>query len=271
MGVEERSDARGVALIVYVPDPALAGLRAVLAGHDAVRAGRARVDAPGPVPEVDWVEAWKQGLTALLLGDRLILRPSFVEAPASATPRLELVIDPGQAFGTGHHASTRLALECMLDPRSRWTTGQRVLDVGTGTGVLALAALRLGAGRALGLDLDPLSPVDARRWSRVNGLAERCDWLLGPIACVAGARFDWVLANLLRREMEPIAKALAAAVAPGGHLVLSGLLAEERESVCRRFAPLGLSPVVMREERDETGDHWLALVMGRPSGSGRPG
>jgi ribosomal protein L11 methyltransferase len=206
----------------------------------------------------------------LEVGRRLVVRPSFVEAPVGAMGRLELVIDPGQAFGTGHHASTRLALECMADERSAWDASQRVLDVGTGTGVLAMAAVRLGAGRATGLDLDPLSPPDALRWSRVNGLADRCDWLLGPVGAVAGARFDWVLANLLRREMMPIAEELARAVTPGGHLVLSGLLADERDRVVARFEGLGLVALPERErrQRDETGDHWIGLVMARPATSG---
>lgn len=264
-GVEERADGRGTSLVLYATATAAPAVRAALEASGPVRAGRARLGPTRAVPEVDWSEEWKRGLTALEIGGRLVVRPSFVAPPAGAVGGLELVIDPGQAFGTGHHASTRLALECLVDARSVFDPAQRVLDVGTGTGVLALAALRLGAGRALGLDLDPLSPPDARRWARVNGLDARCDWLLGPVDCVAGARFDWVLANLLRREMEPIAPSLAAAVAPGGWLVLSGLLADEGPRVVDLFRGLGLAalPARTREGRDATGDHWTALVMTR--------
>jgi ribosomal protein L11 methyltransferase len=257
---------RGTVLVLYVTEASLAALQSALEAHPLVTAGRAHPAPAEAVAEVDWSEEWKRGLAALVVGDRLVVRPSFVDPPAATDASLELVIDPGQAFGTGHHASTRLALECLADPRSRFAPGQTVLDVGTGTGVLALAALRLGAGRAVGLDLDPLSPVDALRWARRNGLADRCDWLLGPIDALAGARFDWVLANLIRTEMEPIVSAIAAAVAPGGQVVLSGLLRDEQEQVSAVFAPLGLTPEPARHRdlRDATGDHWIALVMSRP-------
>ncbi len=268
-GVEERDVDGGIALILYAPATDAESLRSALLASEVVASGRARVGPVEALPDVDWSEEWKRGLRALEIGDRLVIRPSFVASPdaGDASPRSELVIDPGQAFGTGHHASTRLALEVMaLDPTA-WRADQRVLDVGTGSGVLALAALVFGAGRAVGLDLDPLSPPEAAKWARRNQLSDRAHFWLGPIDTIAGRSFDWVLANMLRRETEPIAEPLAAAVAPGGRLVLSGLLAVECEAVGRRFESLGLVGVRGLEHRDDAGDHWGALLMERPASS----
>ena len=232
-------------------------LRAVL-----VRLGNAVValGAAEPVSTRDWSEAWKEGLEPVVVSPRLVVRPSFCEPVVGSTA--EVVIDPGQAFGTGGHASTRLALE-WVDALAPTLPGARVLDAGCGSGVLALAALRLGAECALGFDLDPLAAAAARENARVNGLGGKLTLFTGPLDALEAPPFDLVLANMLSREFLPLAGALAERTRRGGAIVFSGLLASEREPVTRALAAAGLDTVDERSERDANDDEWLALLTRR--------
>ncbi len=252
-GLEEREAGDAVSLIVYVPTPlgdAVAAAARAIAGPDAVA-------PPEPVPEADWSEAWKRELAPLEISSRLVVRPPFASHPL-ADGQDEVVIEPRQAFGTGAHASTWLALE-LIDQRLAARPGGRMLDVGCGSGVLALAALRLGAERAVALDLDPLAPREAAENARRNGLGDRLEVLLGPVAALAGRGFELVAANLLRRELEPELAAITGRVASGGALVLAGLLATERAGVERALADRGFRVAASRT-RDAGGDSWLGLL-----------
>ncbi len=262
-GIEERDADRGILLLVYVQRRALEEV--LTAGQSA---GGTTMRAPELVGKRDWSEAWKDGLEAIVVSPQLLVRPSFVGV-SLAEGQDELVIDPGQAFGTGGHASTVLILEWLavlfssreIDPAFDDRT--RVLDVGTGTGVLALAALKLGAGRAVGLDLDPIAATEARHWALQNDLADRFSVLAGPVTALRAEPFDLVLANLLRTELLPIVPELVERVALRGSVVLSGLLAEEQARVESAFAPFGVETLGARFTTDETGDHWISLHMGR--------
>jgi ribosomal protein L11 methyltransferase len=259
LGLEEREGAGGIALIVYAPE---AGAEAVAATLRAL-AGSAAVSAPEAVAAEDWSEAWKAGLRAVEVSERLRIRPSFT-ASEPASGQAELVIDPGQAFGTGSHASTRLALEWIDRLAPALEPGARILDVGCGTGVLALAAVRLSAGtRAVALDLDPLAALAARANARSNGLAQRLDVVLGPLEAVREAPFELVVANLLRSELLPLAAAIARRTAAGGFAVLSGLLESERGEALGALARAGLAARDARTASDEAGDRWLALLTSR--------
>ena len=144
----------------------------------AVEGTGAQVLDVSPVPAQDWSEAWKRDLAPIVVSPRLVVRPSFASVEARAGQRV-LELDPGQAFGTGAHESTRLALEG-IDRLADALDARRVLlDVGTGTGVLALAALALGCGRAVALDLDPLAGQAARENAQRNGLGRRTRRLRG--------------------------------------------------------------------------------------------
>ena len=146
-GTEERDDPEGKRILLYVSAERLHAVRQALLSVPGLEPlGEA------PVPNENWSEAWKEGLTCLDISPRLRVRPSFVAVEPLAPGQGELVIDPAQAFGTGAHESTRLALEC-LDALAPLAAGTRVLDVGAGTGVLALAALRLGARSAVAFDI----------------------------------------------------------------------------------------------------------------------
>jgi ribosomal protein L11 methyltransferase len=246
-------------LLLYAPAAAAA---AVVRAVRAALLAPERVAEPEPVEEVDWSQAWRTGLGVLSISPRLRVRPSFAEEPP-APGQAELVIDPGQAFGTGGHASTRLALEWVAELAPRLAPGARVLDVGTGSGVLALAALRLSEARAVGLDLDPLATEAAAENARRNGLAARLDLVRGSVAALAAAGFDLVLANLLRSEALPLLAGLAARTRPGGHAVFSGLLAGEGEEFRRALAAAGLHTQGERRQLDPSGESWLALLTAR--------
>jgi ribosomal protein L11 methyltransferase len=216
------------------------------------------------LPDVDWSEAWKEGLGALRISSRLLVRPPFIEAELEPGQR-EIVIDPGQAFGTGEHASTRLCLEwidaLMFTAHSDGPI-DRVLDVGTGSGVLALAAVALGAESAIGFDLDPVAIEAAREAARQNELAASVRFFTGPIEALGkpSEKFPLVLANLLKREMLPIASELARRVDRSGRLVLAGLLEEDIAEVRDRFAGEGLREVGRRGVQDSTG-FWVGLCL----------
>jgi ribosomal protein L11 methyltransferase len=260
IGVEERElPSGGTVLFLYAARDREPAVREAVAGVPG-----ARVAQSEPVADEDWSQAWRAGLDAVRVGERLVVRPSWIDA-SLAPGQVELVIDTRRAFGKGGHASTRLALEWIeaLSREGALGPGVRVLDVGTGTGVLALAALALGAGFAVGFDVDPLSGESAREWAEKNGLARRLALFVGPIDAIAGAEFDLVFANLLKRELLPLAGALAAATRPGGHAVFSGLLADERGAVRAALARAGFEPLRERSAADANGDEWISLLMRR--------
>jgi len=266
-GLEERDECEGgvkvTRLLVYAP---AARAQAVSAAVDRIVGSSGVVGPVEPVAAVDWCQRWRQDLEPVVVSPRLLVRASCTEvelAPAQA----ELIIDPGQAFGTGGHASTLLALQWIDSLAERaggsLSSSMRVLDVGTGTGVLALAALLLGAGRAVALDVDPLAAPEARRWAREAALAERFRVFTGPLVALAAAPFDLVLVNMLSSEMLPLSAEIASATAPGGSVVLSGLLAREREGVEAELSASGLVARELRSQRDAAGDHWISLLMTR--------
>jgi ribosomal protein L11 methyltransferase len=248
-------DDEGRELTIYVP------AMAADAVERALRASAAELDvaAPEPVEDIVWSEAWKQVLQPVEVSPRLGIAPPFATPDARPGQRW-LRIEPGQAFGTGAHHSTRLALEA-LDAVLLRGPVRSVLDVGTGSGVLALAALALGAEWAVGLDLDPLAAPAARAGARANGLVDRAAWLTGPIGALAPMPFELVVVNLLKVELLPLAQPIAERVAADGHLVLAGLLEDDAPAIGRVFAPAGLREVERRTRRDEDGEVWLGLVL----------
>lgn len=257
LGIEERAEVGGRWLLIYLPDAALA----------AARAAFTRWSAPGdrwigatPVEAEDWGESWKRHARAVIVSPRLRIRPSWLQVPPCAG--IDLRIDPAQAFGTGAHDSTRLALE-WIDSLS-YSAPRRVLDVGCGSGVLALAACALGAGRALAFDLDPLAARATRRAASENGLDDRIDVLCGPIDAISPARgFDCVIANLLKREMLPLLRDLRRLCAPGARAIFSGLLVEDLGEVLTALEASGLQRRGLRSRRCG-GEDWASLFMQAP-------
>ena len=258
-GLEEREVQGGIRLLIYAR---AAGMEAVQRALLERCGGEIEVGAPETLPETDWSEAWKAGLEAVVVSQRLLVRPPFVKATAEPE-QAELVIDPGQAFGTGGHASTLLALQWLDALVPGLAPGARILDVGAGSGILALAALRLGPGTAVAFDLDPLAAAATRGNAVANGLAGRLEVFTGPLEALRPTPFDLVLANLLKTELLPLAEGIAACTAPAGRAVFSGLLEGERQAVAQALRAAGLRLLDTRQREDASGERWISLLMTR--------
>lgn len=201
------------------------------------------------VDDTDWVRLTQDQFRPMRITDRLWIVPTWHALPDPAT--VNVVLDPGIAFGTGSHPTTRLCLEWLAEAIGG---GERVLDYGCGSGILAIAAMKLGASAAAGVDIDPQAVLAATRNADQNRVAA-C--FTGPDSAPAG-EYDIVLANILSNPLKALAPLLASRVRPGGWLVLSGILATQAEDVAMSYAPaLRLAPVAVR-------DGW-ALLTGRRS------
>jgi ribosomal protein L11 methyltransferase len=245
MGIEVRPAGRhDVELLAYFPDAP--GLEPALAAA-LVPLPRARLQR-AEVPDVDWVARFREGFRSFPTAGFAVTPPWELRGSPPATPDV-LVVDPGRAFGTGTHESTRLCLGLLRDLAGRGPLG-RVLDLGTGSGILAVAAARLGAPRVTAVDLDPEAIASARHHARLNGVALRLVRADLARALRPGA-FDLVLANvsatlLLERRHEILA--LEAPV-----LVLSGLLVADARAVREAYGRAG--DVELRQEGE-----WAALL-----------
>ncbi len=189
------------------------------------------------VPDQNWNAAWEATIQPTRVGP-FIVAPTWAELPPDLAALAVLRIDPKMAFGTGYHESTRLALG-LLAPLV--PPGGRVLDVGAGTGVLALAALATGAASAIGVDIDPWSVDNAQENAALNGVADRFENRLGSIEEIPETGFPLVLANILRSILVGMMPELAARVAPGGALVIAGILNTERQTMLDVCAENGLA------------------------------
>jgi ribosomal protein L11 methyltransferase len=202
------------------------------------------------VDEEDWAEGWRQAFPPLVIGRRVRVRPPWEKPPDDG--RADVVIEPAMAFGTGQHASTHgclLALEEALAP------GATALDVGTGSGILAIAAALLGADVAVGVDTDPIAVAAARENAARSAVADRAIFAVGGVGCVRG-RFALVLANLYSGVLATILPDLAERLQPNGRLVLSGLLAADAAGLVERAAECRL----VRAGSHEI-DGWTTLVL----------
>lgn len=222
----------------------LARVRAALRQLD--EAGRLPAITVDQLPDRDWNRLWAESVKPLRIGRRIVIRPSW-ESAALQSGDVEIILDPKQAFGTGHHATTRMLLEWLEDIVRG---GETVLDVGTGSGLLAMVALRSGAARAVGVDNDPVAIDCAQEYASTNGFGEELSFQCGTLGDVRP--FDLVLANLDRRALLQLADKLASCT--GTRLLVSGLLLEQREEIAAAFAAAGLYPGRQRER-----EGWSAM------------
>ncbi len=201
------------------------------------------------VEEQNWVQLTQSQFDPIRVSDRLWIVPSWHEAPDPSA--VNLILDPGMAFGTGSHPTTRLCLEWLernVEP------GVSVLDYGCGSGILAIAAARLGAGRVAGVDIDPQAVEAANANAERNGVVAR----FADSAEALAGEYDLVVANILSNPLRVLAPAICAHVRPGGRLALSGILREQAEEIIAIYAQwLPLQVADVRED-------WVCLSGVRP-------
>ena len=205
-----------------------------------------------PLRDEDWAEAWKEGLDVLHIGRRFVIQPSWRDY-RPAPEELVIRLDPGQAFGTGLHPTTQLcvvALEKLMWP------GGEVLDLGTGSGILAIAAAKLGAAHVLAVDTDSVAVRSARANLIANGVDSIADVVRGSLTEASGS-YDLIVVNILAQViLEMVQQGLGKRVCPGGFLVLSGVLADQAPEVAMALKQEGLGLV----ERWQI-DDWVCLTV----------
>lgn len=256
---------RGAEVVFWVSlersEQALAETRAAVA-HMA--ASGMAVDANGvtarpALPESEWRDAWKRYFHVIRLTRQIVVVPSW-ETYTPADDDIVIHLDPGQAFGTGAHATTRLLLLELQALHDAGARVQRLLDLGTGSGILAIAAAHLWPeSMGLAVDIDPLAVDAAADNARDNGVAARIACSDTPLEDIEGT-FDLVLANIQANVIGALAEPLVARVAPGGYLLLSGLLSHQVEPVAARVAEAGgltISAIRLSEDDPEWGSALL--------------
>ena len=204
------------------------------------------------VPDEDWNARWAESVQPIRIGRRVVVRQSW-NAAAPPPGGFTLVIDPKQAFGSGSHATTQLLVEWLEEAVQG---GERVLDVGTGSGILAMAAARLGARAVIGVDNDPVAIDCARENAAINGFGPELDLQVVSLEEFRGELFDLVVANLDRRTILSFPEGLARHLRPEGRLGLSGIQAEDYAEVSACLAGWDLEITGCREREE-----WQALEL----------
>ena len=229
------------------------------------------------IEQADWAEAWKQHFQPIEIGQRLMIVPAWLEPPDQS--RVVVRIDPGMAFGTGTHPSTRLCLEmidewiasnqesrmgdCQLgteDPQLDLDKGMEMIDIGCGSGILAIAAIKLGVPRALGVDVDPQAIIAARRNAQANDIAEQLELRVSSLPEVLAGHFSLKQASLVAVNiLAPVLvgmleEGLSHLLTRDGRLILAGILEEQAEQIISAAEGQGLSLLDKRQMGD-----WVAL------------
>jgi ribosomal protein L11 methyltransferase len=259
VGGDHRSAHRRAALTLnayfdHLSRPRLAAIRRAMAAAGML-ADSGRALSPRIVVDPGWATAWKNRFAPLPIGRGLLIVPPW--RAGAATDRARIVINPGQAFGTGHHATTCGALATIekLCAARRFARG---LDAGTGSGVLAIAMRMMGVGDVRAIDIDALALENARENAGLNGFGGRggIRFATTPVARLR-RRFDLIAANILSSSLIAMAAPLTRLLAPGGRLILGGILNREAAAVLRAYRP----PLRRLEVRRDRG--WSTLVLAR--------
>ena len=258
-----------------VPPPQQLMLRAYIPDDDRQEAtkqeletalGHMRLMYPMPQPAYqtldaeDWAEAWKAHYQPLRVGQRLLIRPLWIDIEIEPGD-IEIALDPGMAFGTGTHPTTQLCLEAL---ERVIAPAQDVLDLGSGSGILAIAAAKLGARKVLALDIDPIAVDATADNARENRVEDKIIAECGSLETVLGAarRFDLVIVNILARVIMQLTEGgLGEIVRPGGAAIFSGIIDSQLAEVEAALLRTGLQPYA----RYQRGD-WMLVEAQRPAG-----
>ncbi|MCS6837083.1 MAG: 50S ribosomal protein L11 methyltransferase [Anaerolineae bacterium] len=251
-----------------VPPPTAVVVRGYFLEDERAESTRAEIERilgylnmmyPMPTPEYrlvddeDWAEAWKANYHPVRLGRRIFIRPLWVEAEAEPQD-IVISLDPGMAFGTGTHPTTQLCLEALED---HVKPGQQVLDLGCGSGILAIAAAKLGAAHVLGVDIDDVARRVTDENAAVNGVAQQITARTGTLEDVlaTGQTFDLIVVNILARVIISMCQqGLGQTLRPGGQAILSGLILEQADEVEAALRQAGFIPTARRLQGD-----WVAI------------
>lgn len=219
---------------------------------------------PLPAPEFisiedqDWMTVWKQNYQPLRVGKNWLILPAWLELPEGETRRV-VRIDPAMAFGTGTHPSTQL---CLLAIEDTIRPGQPVIDLGCGSGILSIAALKAGASQALAVDIDEQAVIATHANARINAIDEKVEAVQGSLADILTGKYSLqqaplVLANILAPVLIRLFdEGLADLIAPGGKLVLAGILENQAEDVLSAARARGLNLITKYQQED-----WVGLVV----------
>ena len=214
--------------------------------------------------EEKWAEAWKDNFKPLRVTRHMVVTPPW-ERYAGKAGDLVIEIDPGMAFGTGTHPTTRMCLQALEALIPSFVHPPSVLDFGTGSGILAIAAQKLGAKETVAVDIDPAAIRNARKNASANHLHGRIDFRVGSGQSLRG-RFGIVVANLLPQELLKAADFLARRVSPAGYLVVSGILKKQEKEIASTFAKKGLKIHASRAGRG-----WICMVFKKGASPNRVG
>lgn len=224
------------------------------------------------VRDEDWAEAWKRHYHPLRLGRRLYIRPEWTEVSDVQPDDIVLVLDPGTAFGTGTHPTTQLCLIALEDMAAAWQatgwagtdwTGVDVLDLGCGSGILGIAALRLGVKHVLGLDIDNLAVKATHKNAELNGVADQITVQQGSLEALASSTrtFDLLLCNILAKIIIRLAdEGLADVLRAGGRAIFSGIIEDQADEVEAALCAAGLELVARHTQGD-----WVAIEAHKPT------
>jgi len=205
------------------------------------------------VADQDWLAEWKKGYEPIPIGRSLLICPSWRRDQGRNTSRVVIEIDPGMAFGTGTHETTRGCLE-MLE---KYWKGGSLLDVGTGTGILAIAAIKLQPGsRVVGFDVDPEAVEVALENSAINGVEDEIEIEVNKLGSYHGQEFDLVMANLTADAIIPLSPEFPQVLKPQGALIVSGILREQTDDVRAALESHNLSVIEMKPDGE-----WVTMAL----------
>jgi ribosomal protein L11 methyltransferase len=202
----------------------------------------------------NWNEAWEKTIRPIHATKRIVIRPTW-HTYAPGQDEIVIIIDPKMSFGTGYHETTRLVLRLM---ENRIGKGSRVLDVGTGTGILAITAVKLGAATSVGTDIDEWSYENAKENLTLNGVAESVVIVQAELSSLPLEPFDLILANIQRNILLALLPAMVSRLAPAGGVILSGLLTGDHEEMRDALSRHSMN---IREELGE--NEWIAMYATR--------
>lgn len=199
----------------------------------------------------NWNEEWEKSREVIRISDRIVIKPTF----KSYSPReneIVITLDPKMSFGTGEHQTTKLILRLL---ENYIKPGMKVLDVGSGTGILAIASIKLGASSAIAVDSDDICLENCMENSSLNNVSDSLKVLTGEIDSVKENEFELILANIQRNVLLEIADKIKSKLKSNGIVILSGLLAEDKEAIKKKYHSLGFKTLQI-----EKLDEWIAVV-----------